>query len=104
MSRRLITGVIFTEQKPVIFSSKEKSFEFSFMTDSVYSLDDANSATKISASDGFIFGSTHDNHSIAIYVGKASYEVLCSNIFNTTAYIESHQNGLLLSNMEFDGI
>lgn len=37
MKNTFITGIIPGEEKDIIFSSSENSFEFCFMTDSIYS-------------------------------------------------------------------
>lgn len=37
MKNTFITGIIPGEEKDIIFSSLENSFEFCFMTDSIYS-------------------------------------------------------------------
>lgn len=104
MSRGLITGIIQTENKPVIFSVKENEFEFTFMTDSIYSFSKRNIPTKVPSENEFIFGKTHGNHDIAIYTGNIELEVLGSRCLNTSAYIKSTSNLTETSLKGYEGI
>lgn len=89
MKNTFITGIIPGEEKDIIFSSLENSFEFCFMTDSIYSTHKKNIAVNVDVNDGFIFGKTHDNHDIAIYLGDRTFEVLGTFPLNTSTYIKS---------------
>ena len=85
----LLTGVIQANDPPVFFSARKDTFEFCFMTDSVYEYGGDNRSTWLSTTDGFLHGKTHNNHSIAIYVGSPKFEVIGSRRLQTPAYIEA---------------
>lgn len=104
MSKELITGVIPTETKPVIFSVKPNEYDFCFMTDSVYSFNTDNIPIKIPARDGFICGKTHENRNIAIYLGNLSFEVFGSGGLNTSAYVQAASNVYDTDIMEYEAI
>lgn len=104
MEKKLITGIIPGVEKDVIFSSLENSFEFCFMTDSIYSIHKKNKAVNVDVNNGFIFGKTHDNHDIAIYLGDRNFEVLGTFPLNTSAYIKSLGNIESVDLTEYEGI
>ena len=89
MSSDIMTGVIKHEKKDrvVVFSAKQDDFDFCFMTDSIYEFDKSNPPIKISPLDGFIFGKTHTNYPIAIYVGQTPFEIIGRRNLITSAYV-----------------
>lgn len=104
MSKKLITGVIQSNDKPVIFSVNENEYEFSFMTDSIYSLSGKNTPIKISTQNSFICGKTHSNLKIAIYFGKYPLEIWGTSSIETPAYIMSTSNVFDIDIMEYEAI
>lgn len=90
--KELITGVIRTETKPIVFSAQKDDFCFTFMSDSAYSFPGKNKPISIETKDGFIFGNTHNNHDIAIYYGGKTFEVLGASTLRTSAYIKAKGN------------
>lgn len=104
MSKDLTTGVIQTKNKPIIFSVKENSFEFCFMTDSIYSFAGKNQPVNIPTTDGFICGKTHENYNIAIYLGNSPFEIFGTGTLNTSAYIKSNSNTFGENIMEYEAI
>lgn len=87
-----MTGVIQTGEKPVVFSAIKNSYNFSFITDSVYAFGGNNHSVVLPTNDGFIHGKTHRNHSIAIYIGGQSFEIFGSRNVITASYVESKSN------------
>lgn len=104
MKKNIITGVISAENKNVIFSSIENSFEFCFMTDIIYSFSYKNKPVKININNDFIFGKTHDNYDIAIYYNDNILEVLGTTLLHTYAYIKSTRNIESTDLTEYEGI
>lgn len=104
MSDELLTGIIQTETKPIIFSAPKNSFIFSFMTDSMHVFPKRAETVKIPTSDGFIYGKTHSNYDIAIYLGNKSFEVSGKAAMNTAAYVKSCANGIEQDIREFETI
>ena len=91
-SEELITGVIQSDNKPVLFTVPKGKYEFTFLTDTIYNYKGNNMPTHIPANNDFLFGKTHDNRRIAIYVGKNSFELLTSAFLSTGAYIIYNPN------------
>lgn len=104
MNREFLTGVIETEEKPIIFSAKNNSFEFCFMTYSTYSIFNTNVPVRIPTQEGFIYGKTHENFNIAIYMGNTSGEILCSQAINIPAFVKSFGNMNETDIIEYDAI
>lgn len=104
MSNDLLTGVIDAEPKSAVFSVRDNSFDFCFMTDSVYSFQEENTLTKLPSSHGFICGKTHDGHSIAIYLGNTSFEFFGKGLLNAYAYVVSSLNTIENDIMEYEAI
>lgn len=92
MDGNLMTGVIQTGENPVVFSAKKDSYNFSFITDSVYTFDGSNQSVVLNTNDGFICGRTHGGHNIAIYTGGSTFEIFGSQNIIAAAYIESNTN------------
>lgn len=85
----VLTGVIQTEIKPIVFSTTRNNFSFTFMTDMVYSMGENNTLTEIPVSDGFIYGKTHDSHDVAIYIGNKQFKIVTTGDLNTVCYVRS---------------
>ena len=99
-----MTGVIQTGDRPILFSAITDKFEFSFLTDSVYEFGNNTCSAVLSSKDGFIYGKTHDNYSIAIYTGSPSFEIYGSRNLITSAFVKSSSNLTDTSIAEFQGI
>ena len=106
-SQELITGIIQTASKPLIFSVPETEFLFSFMTDSAYNFftsAETSEVVEVPVKDGFIHGKTHQNHNIAIYAGDMDFEVQGSRGLYTSAYVKATSNLSDVDISKFDGI
>lgn len=90
--RDTLTGIIQTDVKPIVFSATNNNYTYTFMNDVVYSVGEKNTPINIPVEDGFIYGKTHDNYDIAIYLGNKKYEIITTGIVNTAAYVKSTVN------------
>jgi len=104
MNEELLTGIIDTKDKPVIFSVPKNSFTFSFMTDSLHNFSKRVESVKIQPLDGFIYGKTHGNYDIAIYAANRTFEVFEKMAINTAAYVKSCVNAIEQNISEFETI
>ena len=106
-SQELITGIIPTSSKPLIFSVQKTDFLFSFMTDSSYNFfinSETSETVKVPVKEEFIYGKTHENHNIAIYAGNMDFEVKGSQGLYTSAYVKGISNLSDTDISNFDGI
>ncbi|MBQ7874740.1 MAG: hypothetical protein IJ306_06225, partial [Oscillospiraceae bacterium] len=71
MNKENLTGIIQTKDKPIFFSNYNY-YDFSFLTDNILFSGGKNEITKIPTENGFLYGKTHNNQDIAIYVGTDS--------------------------------
>lgn len=90
MKEKLLTGIIPHQEKPIVFSADKDNYKFTFMTNETYSFGE--SSIEIPSHDGFIYGTTHDNHSIAVYVGETKLKLSGAQPLNTCAYVMSKGN------------
>lgn len=90
MKEKLLTGIIPYVDKPIVFSADKSNYRFTFMTNEPFSLGET--AVQIPPQDGFVYGTTHDNHRIAIYVGETSLQIWGTQSLNTCAYVISKGN------------
>lgn len=104
MKNESLTGIVFMDDETVMFATQKDDFEFSFLTNRIYSIVDRNEVVKIPSNDGFIYGKTHNGNNIAIWAGDSGVEVLGSGILNTSAYVKSESNISESSIEYFDGI
>ena len=105
--QELITGIIPTSSKPIIFSVPKNGFLFSFMTDAAsnfFVFSENTESVKVPVEDGFIFGKTHQNYDIAIYTGNMDFNVPGSRGLITSAYLKATSNLIECDIAKFDGI
>ena len=91
-NEELVTGVINSDKNPVLFTVPKGKFNFALLTDTIYDYRKNNIPTHLTIKDKFVFGTTHDNRNIAIYVGNDSFELLTHALLSPGAYIISSQN------------
>lgn len=106
-SQELITGIIPTLSRPVIFSVPKADFFFSFMTDYAYDFfvnSEKSEVIKVPVKNDFIYGKTHQNYNIAIYTGDMEFSVKGSRGLYTSTYIKSTSNLIDLDISRFNGI
>lgn len=99
------TGIVTTDQGPIVFHGSENDFVFRFMdTVQIQKEDHDYRMIHIPAEDTFIFGKTHNNHDIAIYCGNNTFDIIGTQKITTNSFIVS--KGILEDNdlREFDGI
>ena len=102
---KVYTGIITTEQGPIVFHGEDKNFVFRLMdTVQIAREDQDYRMIHIPTDDSFVFGKTHDNHAIAIYCGNNTIDIIGTYKIATSSFILS--NGILESTdlREFDGI
>lgn len=90
MKEEILTGIIPYDEKPIVFSADKDNYKFTFMTNETYSFGEKN--TELLSSDGFIYGTTHDNYTIAIYVGETKLKFSGVQLLNICAYVKSKGN------------
>ncbi|MBR2041135.1 MAG: hypothetical protein IJ945_02065 [Oscillospiraceae bacterium] len=103
MKKDTLTGVIPTEGKPIVFSS-QNDYEFCFLTDMIYKIGEKNDVVKIPTVDGFLFGKTHENNDVAIYVGGKEFIVFLNRTITTGLYVKSSYNVRNRDIKDFDTI
>lgn len=82
------SGYVFlTNERKVIYSQDE--FLFKFMIPQSGSFKET---VKISPSNKFIYGKNHENHNIAIFMGKTSFNLYTYKNFHTSLYLVSKGN------------
>lgn len=92
-NEKIITGIIPNQEKPVIFTLNKETFEISFFTDEAYSFEKGYTPITIQPNEyGFVIGKTHENHNIALYIGKHSLEFAGSNFINSAMFILGNSN------------
>lgn len=85
----ILTGVVYTDNTPIVFASPKDSFSFNFITDNVHTK--PGEYPKLRLTDGFAFGETHNKERISIYLGKYSYiSIFGHSAYHTPAYIVSN--------------
>lgn len=105
MSKKIFTGIIpIDEEKQLVFSAQPDDFVFTFMSDTVNSMFSGIPPIKMPSEDGFIFGKTHSNHNIAIYLGNKDFKVYGASALRTSAYIKSSSNVYDQDLLFFNGI
>lgn len=104
MKNESLTGIVFRDDETVMFATQRDAFEFSFLTNRIYSIVGSNKVVKIPSNDGFIYGKTHNGYNIAIWAGDNGVETFGSSKLNTSAYIKSVSNINDSSIEHFDGI
>lgn len=100
----MYTGVINNTEKPVMFTVDQEDFLFHFMTDSVYEIGNPLQEVLLPSKDGFLFGRTHENHTIAIYTGNLNLSVYTTHKLNTGLFILSTGNILCRDFENYTGI
>lgn len=90
MKEKLLTGIIPHEKKPIVFSADKDNYKFTFMTNETCSF--GGKTIEIPSHDGFVYGTTHDNYGIAIYVGETKLKLSGVKPLNTWAYVKSNGN------------
>lgn len=100
----LITGVIDNVLDPVFFAVPNDEFSFRFMTDDIQNAGTAIKPIRLMNDDSFVYGRTHDNHRIAIYLGNQELRIYGNQVLNTDAYIISDGNINPDENKSFGGI
>lgn len=90
MKEEILTGIIPFGENPIVFSADKDNYRFTFMTDKPFQLLDK--AIQIPSQDGFVYGTTHNNHRIAIYVGDTQLQLWGAQPLNTCAYVVSKWN------------
>jgi len=102
---KVYTGIVTTEQGPIVFHGEDKNFVFRLMDTVQITREGQNyRMIRVPTDDSFVFGKTHDNHAIAIYCGNNTIDIIGTHKIATSSFILS--NGILESAglREFDGI
>ena len=96
MLEETITGLMDVEGNNILFTVPKNGFRFCFVNDSVLPLEDQHKPFSFENRDGYIYGRTHDNRRLAIYVDDENLNVYSTQNVNVGAYILSERG------VEFD--
>lgn len=102
---KVFTGIVTTEQGPIVFQGEDKNFVFRFMdTVQIKREESSYRMIHIPTEDSFVFGKTHDNRDIAVYCGNNTLEIIGTQKVTTNSFFVS--KGILENTdlRQFDGI
>lgn len=103
IKEEILTGVVYADNKPVVFASPKDSFSFNFISDNVHTK--PGEYPRLRLSDGFAFGETHNKERISIYLGKYSHiSIFGSTTYHSPAYIISNAGAFDKDITTFQGI
>lgn len=84
-----ISGVIYNEKQPIIFTIDKEDYICEFYTENIYQYIKNNTILKCYSKNNFLYGKTHDNHNIAIYYNYDELEIYNRATLYTSCYIIS---------------